>query len=76
MSPKVEKIVEDALTLSAHARAYIAEQLIESLDLISEAELSEAWRAEIQKRCKEIDEREVELKNADEVFARAFAAIQ
>lgn len=76
MSPKVEKIVEDALTLSAHARAYIAEQLIESLDLISEAELSEAWRAEIRKRCKEIDEREVELKNADEVFAGAFAAIQ
>lgn len=76
MSLKVEKIVEDALTLSAHARAYIAEQLIESLDLISEVELSEAWRAEIQKSCKEIDEREVELKNADEVFARAFAAIQ
>ena len=76
MSPKVEKIVEDALTLSAHARAYIAEQLIESLDLISEAELSEAWRAEIRKRCKEIDKREVELKNADEVFAGAFAAIQ
>lgn len=76
MSPKVEKIVEDALTLSAHARAYIAEQLIESLDLISETELSEAWRTEIQKRCREIDEREVKLRNADEVFARAFAAIQ
>ena len=76
MSPKVEKIVEDALTLSAHARAYIAEQLIESLDLISEAELSEAWRTEIQKRCREIDEREVKLRNADEVFVRAFAAIQ
>ena len=76
MSPKVEKIVEDDLTLSAHARAYIAEQLIVSLDLISEAELSEAWRAEIRKRCKEIDKREVELKNADEVFAGAFAAIQ
>lgn len=76
MSPKVEKIVEDALTLSAHARAYIAEQLIASLDVISETELSEAWRAEIRKRCKEIDEREVELKEADKVFARAFAAIQ
>ena len=76
MSPKVEKIEDDALTLSAHARAYIAEQLIESLDLISEAELSEAWRAEIRKRCKEIDKREVELKNSDEVFAGAFAAIQ
>jgi len=35
--------------------------------------LSETWRAEIRKRCKEIDEREVELINADEVFARAFA---
>lgn len=76
MSPKVEKIVEDALTLSAHARAYIAEQLIASLDLISETELSEAWRTEIRKRCREIDEREVKLRNADEVFARAFAAIQ
>jgi len=76
MSVKVEKIVEDALTLSVHARAYIAEQLIESLDSATEHELSEAWRVEIRKRCREIDEEEVELREADEVFAKAFAVIQ
>jgi len=74
MRSSVEKIVQDALALSSQARAYIAEQLIESLDASSETELSEAWRTELRRRCREIDEGAVELRYANDVFARAFSA--
>jgi putative addiction module component (TIGR02574 family) len=64
------------LALSSQARAYIAEQLIESLVASSEAELSETWRTELRRRCQEIDEGAVELRDANDVFARAFSAIK
>lgn len=76
MRSSVEKIIQDALTLSSQARAYIAEQLIVSLDASSESELSEAWREELRRRCREIDEGAVELREANDVFARAFSAIK
>ncbi len=76
MSAKIQKIVEDTLTQSVHAQADIAEQLIQNLDSTKEYELSEAWRVEIRNRCRELDEQEVELREADDVFARAFAVIR
>ncbi len=56
MSTSAEKIVAEALGLSPQARAFVAERLIESLDAAPGSELSPAWRAEIQKRCREVDE--------------------
>ena len=76
MSTSAEKIVTEALGLSPQARAFVAERLIESLDLAPGAELSPAWRAEIQERCREVDEGTVELRNAADVFDRAFAALK
>jgi len=76
MSTIVEKIVKEALALSPHARAFVAECLIESLDAASGAELSEEWRVEIRKRCREIDEGVVELRDGDDVFARAFSSLK
>lgn len=76
MSTTVEKIVMEALALSPHIRAFLAECLIDSLDVASGAELSEAWRIEIRNRCNEIDEGIVELRDGDGVFARAFASLK
>ena len=76
MSATVEKIVTEALGLPPQARAFVAERLIESLDMAPETELSPAWRAEIQRRCREVDEGAVELRNAADVFTRAYAALK
>ena len=75
MSMTAEKIVTEALSLSPHARAFVAERLIESLDANPGTELSPAWREEILKRCREVDDDAVELRDAADVFARAHAAL-
>lgn len=51
----IETITEQALKLAPASRAYIAEILLESLDYEEDFFVSEEWRQEIQKRCKEID---------------------
>jgi len=56
-------------------RAFVAERIIESLDMDSKVELSPAWKAEIEKRCKEIDDGTVTLLDADEVFKKAYARL-
>lgn len=75
MRTTADKIVAEALELPPQARAFVAEKLIESLDLIPGAELSPAWRKEIQARCREVDQGGVELRDAAEVFATAYAAL-
>ena len=51
----IETIAEQALRLEPASRAHIAEILLESLDYEEDFIVSEAWRQEIHKRCKEID---------------------
>lgn len=51
----IETITEQALKLEPALRAYIAEILLGSLDYEEDFVVSEAWRQEIQNRCKEID---------------------
>ncbi len=51
----IETIAELVLKLEPMSRAYISEILLESLDYEEDFIVSEAWRQEIQKRCKEID---------------------
>jgi hypothetical protein len=75
MTITAQKIVTEALSLSPHARAFVAERLIESLDAAPGEELSPAWRDEVRKRCREIDEGAVELREAADVFAKAYAAL-
>ncbi len=75
MSMTAEKIVSEALALSPQARAFVAERLIESLDAQPVPGLSPAWQKELDRRCREIDAGEVELREAEDVFARSFAAL-
>ena len=76
MSTTVEEIVTEALRLPPPARAFVAEKLIESLDAEPDGELSPAWREEVRKRCREVDEGSVELRDAREVFAKAHSALR
>ncbi|WP_445371578.1 addiction module protein [Methylomonas sp. HW2-6] len=62
-------ITEHALKLAPAARAYIAEILIESLDYEDDFPVSEEWRQEIEKRCKEIDANSALLLDGEQVMA-------
>ena len=75
MSTSVDKIVAEALALPPQVRALVAEKLIESLDAEPNAEISPAWREEVRRRCREADEGTVELRNAEDVFAKAYSAL-
>ena len=75
MSVKAERIVAEALSLPGPVRAYVAEKLIESLDAAPGDELSPAWKEEIRRRCAEIDRGAVQLREAEAVFADAFAKL-
>ncbi len=75
MSMTAEKIVAEALDLPNPVRAFVAEQLIESLDTDAGIDLSPKWKAEVEKRCKEVDEGIVNLIPADEVFKKAHARL-
>jgi putative addiction module component (TIGR02574 family) len=61
MKSDLEKITENALKLSAEARARLAEVLMESLGYAEDFPVSDDWMKEIQRRCLEIDNGEVEL---------------
>ena len=75
MKTTIDSIIAEVLSLSPQARAFVAEKLIESLDSEPEVVLSPAWREELHKRCREIDEGTVELHDAEKVFARGYAAL-
>ncbi|OHX37665.1 addiction module antitoxin RelB [Methylomonas sp. LWB] len=64
-----QTITEQALKLAPAARAYIAEILIESLDYEEDFPVSDEWRQEIQKRCKEIDANSALLLDGEQVMA-------
>lgn len=75
MNMTAEKLVSEALQMPNTVRAFVAERLIESLDFDSYVDLSPEWKAEIDKRCREIDEGTVSLIDGDEVFKKAYARL-
>ena len=65
----------EAMGLPPALRAFVAEKLIESLDAEPGAELSPAWKEEVRKRCREIDEGLVELRDAQDVLRKGHSAL-
>lgn len=53
--PDPKKILDDAMQLEPTARAFVAETLLESLDLDQDFVVSQEWLEEIRRRCAEID---------------------
>jgi putative addiction module component (TIGR02574 family) len=76
MSPEIEHVMKQALELPSQARALIAEKLLESLDFEEPFDLNSEWRDEIERRCREIDEGDVQLTAGDKVFTEALKRLQ
>lgn len=53
--PDLSKILDEAMQLEPTTRAFIAETLLESLDLERDFPVSQEWLDEIRCRCTEID---------------------
>ena len=69
----IEELKDEALRLSKESRAYIARELLASLDDMSESEIEELWLLEAVRRDEELDSDTARSYPADEVFARARA---
>ena len=65
MELAVQDIIQHALLLPSNARASLAEILLESLDFEEDFRIEPAWMAEIERRCRTIDEGQVELISGD-----------
>ena len=74
MKTTAEKVVSEAMELPPALRAFVAEQLIESLDAPAVPQLSAKWKREIRRRCAEVD-RSVKLSDASTVFAWAATSL-
>lgn len=57
---QTNKVLEEALALPAPERARVAARLIESLDADEETGVEQAWRDEVARRVRELDEGTVE----------------
>lgn len=53
--PDAKKLLDDALQMEPTVRAFIAETLLDSLDLEQDLPVSQKWLEEIRRRCDEID---------------------
>jgi hypothetical protein len=69
----VEELKQEALRLSPEARAYLARELLASLDAMSEAEIEKLWMDEAIRRDEELDSGAARAYPADEVLARVRA---
>lgn len=67
----ITTLEHQVLHLPASDRARLAHKLLLSLDGLTEAETSEAWIDEAERRARQIDQGLVELVPAEEVMAKA-----
>ena len=68
---KAETIRREALSLPVQERAELAEQLLSSLDALSEAEIEQLWLQEAARRAEEMDRGLTKHIAADEVRRQA-----
>lgn len=71
-----ETIRREALSLPARERAELAEQLLSSLDALSEAEIEQLWLQEAARRADEMDRGSTMRVAADEVRRQAQALLR
>ncbi len=70
MMTDIQRIIDEAMQLDASARAFLVETLLESLEVGTDFEVSAEWRAEIRRRCAEIDSGAVTLIPGDQALAQ------
>ena len=71
-----EAIRREALSLPIRERAELAEQLLSSLDALSEAEIEQLWLREAARRADEIDRGVTQRVPAAEVSRQAKALLK
>ncbi len=71
-----ETIKLSALSLPAQARAELAEQLLSSLDSLSEPEIAQLWLVEAARRALEIDNGAAQRFSAESVQLEAQALLK
>ena len=71
MSTLVEELSARAKTLSAADRTRLVEELLDSLQGVSDSDAEAAWDREIERRVAEIESGAVKLIAAEEVHAEA-----
>jgi putative addiction module component (TIGR02574 family) len=72
----MDQLISEALSLPSASRAFLAEKLLESLDFEEDFPISDEWKAEIARRCKEIDDDVVKMIPADRVLADMRARLE
>ncbi len=74
METRLEHLEAQALTLTPSERAALAQRLLASLD--DDAEIEEAWAAEIERRIAEVESGAVQVIPIAEALARVRAALK
>ena len=74
MSTQVEVLEAEAMKLTAEERARLADRLIASLS--EDAEIEEAWAAEVERRIAEIEAGRASVVPAADAIARARDALK
>jgi len=69
----VDELKAEVLRLDPQTRAYLARELLASLDTLSEAEVEKLWLDEAIRRDEELDSGAARAYPADEVLDRARA---
>lgn len=70
MSSTADTLLVTALNLPADERAWLAEELIASLDHSPNAEIEEAWAIEIERRINEVQTSEAQTSTWENARAR------
>lgn len=70
MSTRADTILGTALALPPDERAWLASELIASLDEVRDADVETAWAAEIESRIAQVDSGEAETSSWKEARAR------
>ncbi|MDH5667930.1 MAG: addiction module protein [Nitrospira sp.] len=70
MTQKSQVVLEEALKLTTHERAELAEQLIASLEEGGDTDVELAWQEEVQRRLQQIERGEVNTIPWEEVQRR------
>ena len=76
MARAIAEIEKEIRALTQVDQERLLKALLEELEGPPDADVEQAWREEVQRRSREIDEGTVELIPADEVFARARADLE
>lgn len=74
METQFETVAEEALKLTAGERAALAQRLLASLD--EDAEVDDAWAAEVERRIAEVESGAVQVIPIEEALSQVRAALK